>query len=302
VIILSNELLFSNDTEVDNKRQNRATWKVMIVDDEQSIHDVTKLALKKFEFENKKISFLHAYTGKEAQQLIIENPDTALILLDVVMEEDDAGLTTVRYIRDEVKNTFVRIILRTGQPGSAPEETIIRDYDINDYKDKTELTVQKLKTVLYSSLRSYRDLLALEKNRVGLNKVIQATSSLFESNQFDQFVSGLLIQLSAVIGNNNDSLIASKEEGVLLAGCSFDSTSEHCPTVINGTGRFLDAVGKPIDEVLRNGDLQLINKAIEGKKIHSMSKVLFFTLEIKQAIMVLFIYPVVESSMLIASV
>ncbi len=262
---MNDDLLFSNDTAVENKRQTRDAWKVMIVDDEQSIHDVTKLALKKFEFEGKKINFLHAFSGEEAKQLIADNPDTALILLDVVMEEDDSGLAAARYIRDELKNTFVRIILRTGQPGSAPEETIIRDYDINDYKDKTELTVQKLKTVLYSSLRSYRDLLALEKNRVGLSKVIEATSSLFESNQFDQFVSGLLIQLSAVIGNKNDSLIASEDDSVLLAGCSGD-TVESSPKIINGTGRFLKSVGKSIDQVLRNGDLELITEAIDTKE------------------------------------
>ncbi len=264
---MSGDLLFSNDSSADNKRQSRDTWKVMIVDDEESIHDATKLALKKFEFEDKKIQFLHAYTGAQAQQMMKDHPDTALMLLDVVMEDDDAGLTTARYIRDELKNTFVRIILRTGQPGSAPEETIIRDYDINDYKDKTELTVQKLKTVLYSSLRSYRDLLALEKNRVGLNKVIDATSSLFQINQFDQFVSGLLIQLSAVIGNTHDSLIASDDDSVLLAGCEDEATehTEKYPKIINGTGRFLDSRGKRIDEVLRNGDLEIILQAIAAK-------------------------------------
>lgn len=263
---MNDELLFSNETMANEKRQNRNGWKVMIVDDEQSIHDVTTLALKKFEFEQKKISFLHAYSGKEAQQLIQDNPDTALILLDVVMEEDDAGLTTARYIRDDLKNKFVRIILRTGQPGSAPEETIIRDYDINDYKDKTELTVQKLKTVLYSSLRSYRDLMALEKNRNGLNKVISASSSLFESNQFDQFVSGLLTQLSAMVGNKHDALIASEDDSALLAGCTLGDEELTCPKVVNGTGRFFDSVGKPIDEVLRNSDLELIDKSIKTQQ------------------------------------
>lgn len=265
-IFVTEDLLFANDTDVDNKRKTNDVWKVMIVDDEKGVHDVTSLALKKFEFENKKLSFLHAYSGAEANLLIKENPDTALILLDVVMEEDDAGLTTARYIRDTLKNAFVRIILRTGQPGSAPEETIIRNYDINDYKDKTELTVQKLKTVLYSSLRSYRDLIALEKNRVGLSKVIDATSSLFESNQFEQFVSGILLQLSAVIGNKNDSLIASEDGSVLLAGCQISTQKEKYPKVINGTGRFLESIGESIDDVLRNNDLTLIDEAMSEKR------------------------------------
>ncbi|MBL7003019.1 MAG: DUF3369 domain-containing protein [Gammaproteobacteria bacterium] len=264
---MNNDLLFQDDDIQPDLRESPLGWKVMIVDDEKSIHDVTKLALKKFEFEGRKVTFIHAYSGAEANQLIADNPDTALILLDVVMEEDDSGLSTARYIRDELKNKFVRIILRTGQPGSAPEETIIRDYDINDYKDKTELTVQKLKTVLYSSFRSYRDLLALERNRVGLCQVVEATSALFKSYKIDQFVSGLLYQLSSEVGANTSSLIASEDHSVLLAGCDIDGVgTELCPIIVNGTGRFLEAKGKKIDDVLRGNDLKIIKQSIAEKR------------------------------------
>lgn len=66
----------------------------------------------------------------------MDNPDVAVCLLDVVMETEHAGLETANAIRSMLKNTFVRIVLRTGQPGQAPEETIIAEYDINDYKEK----------------------------------------------------------------------------------------------------------------------------------------------------------------------
>jgi len=42
------------------------------------------------------------------------------VLLDVIMETDQAGLDLVEFIRDTLKNETVRIILRTGQPGQAP--------------------------------------------------------------------------------------------------------------------------------------------------------------------------------------
>jgi PAS domain S-box-containing protein len=104
-----------------------------------------------------------------------QHPDVALVLLDVVMEEDDSGLKVARFIREELCNHFVRIVLRTGQPGQAPEEDVIVGYDINDYKEKTELTSKKLFTLMYSGLRAYRDIIELERNRSYVHTLLDAT-------------------------------------------------------------------------------------------------------------------------------
>ena len=131
-------------------------WKVLIVDDEKDVHDVTILALKRLEFELRGIEFLSAYSAAEGIALLEAHPDIAVVLLDVVMEDDHAGLAMVRKIRENLKNDRVRIILRTGHPGQAPEESVTRDYDINDYREKTELTAKSLRTVLITALRSFR--------------------------------------------------------------------------------------------------------------------------------------------------
>ncbi|MDF1880871.1 response regulator, partial [Sulfurimonas sp. MAG313] len=133
-------------------------WKVLIVDDEEEVHQITRAVLSKFEFEGRGIEMISAYSGHEAIEKLKEHNNVALILLDVVMETDHAGLDAVKRIREELNNRMVRIILRTGQPGSAPEQEVIRDYDINDYKEKTELTASKLYTSVISSLRAYRDI------------------------------------------------------------------------------------------------------------------------------------------------
>lgn len=140
-------------------------WKVIVVDDEEQVHEVTRLALKNFKFADKPLEIISAYSSEEAQQLLNQNPDTAVLLLDVVMETDEAGLELVKHIRDHLHNIFVRIILRTGQPGIAPEKSVIEGYDINDYKTKTELTQQKLFSTLITAIRSYRDLLTVEESR-----------------------------------------------------------------------------------------------------------------------------------------
>ncbi len=136
------------------------SWRVLLVDDDEEIHFITKLALKDFVFDGKKLEFTSAFSGQEAKDIFTSQSEFALVLLDVVMEDDDAGLRVARFIRDELKNFSTRIILRTGQPGQAPENKIIIEYDINDYKTKTELTAQKLVSTIVTALRSYRDITA----------------------------------------------------------------------------------------------------------------------------------------------
>lgn len=145
------------------KTTQKTFWKVMVIDDNPSVHDVTKFVLENFSFEGQPLEIISAYSRKEAEQMLPEHPDTAIILLDVVMEETDSGLRLIKYIREELKNHFVRIILRTGQPGQAPEKEVIINYDINDYKAKSELTDMKLFTTIISCLRAYQQLIHVER-------------------------------------------------------------------------------------------------------------------------------------------
>ncbi|MCL2706465.1 MAG: SpoIIE family protein phosphatase [Spirochaetaceae bacterium] len=130
-------------------------WKILIVDDEPHVHQVTELVLRDFVFENKKIKFFNAYSAAEAKRVLEEINDISLAIVDVVMEEDDAGLSLVKYVRESIKDKKLRIILRTGQPGVAPEKEVIIKYDINDYKEKVELSAQKLITSVIVALRNY---------------------------------------------------------------------------------------------------------------------------------------------------
>ena len=138
-------------------------WRVLIVDDDVDVHVVTKFALSQASFQGRRLSFLHAYSGAEALALLRSTPDIAVVLLDVIMETQDAGLQVARQIREELHNSAVRIILRTGQPGQALEHRIIIDYDINDFWCKTDLTTRKLFTTVIASLRTYATLREAEQ-------------------------------------------------------------------------------------------------------------------------------------------
>ena len=161
--VATGDLVFAPDEK--KAANDHGCWNVLIVDDDKEVHDVTELALRNFSFEAKRLRFFHAYTGAEAVRVMADNPDIAVVFLDVVMESDDAGLVAANRIRTELGNKLVRIVLRTGQAGLAPAQEVIVVHEINDYKTKTELTAQKLFTTLVASLRNYRDLVAIESNR-----------------------------------------------------------------------------------------------------------------------------------------
>lgn len=174
-------------------------WKILIADDEPDVHSVTRLALRNIEYHGRKLDLISAYSASEAFEVLSQQPDIAVLLLDVVMETDDAGLRLVHRIREELGNQLCRIVLRTGQPGQAPEQEVIVSYDINDYKAKTELTTQKLFTTVISSLRAYESLYALENHRLGLHRIIKASSSLHHIQSLRDFASGLLRQINALL-------------------------------------------------------------------------------------------------------
>lgn len=192
----SQDLFFSDDaasTDFNNSREEK--WKIIIADDEEEVHNLTKMVMEDYTFDDKGVRFLSAFSGEQTLELLRENPDTALLLLDVVMEEENTGLKLVEYIRNNLKNSFVRIILRTGQPGQAPEKKVIREYDINDYKSKIELTSQKLFTAVTSSLRSYKDLRNIEKYSISLKQLVQASRQLFEIQSLGEFALTVLQQI-----------------------------------------------------------------------------------------------------------
>jgi diguanylate cyclase (GGDEF)-like protein len=174
----------SDSSEKTPDPESEGRIKVIIADDEEEVHAVTRFVLKDFRYQGKGIEFLSAYSGAEAKQLLQEHPDASLILLDIVMEQDTSGLEVTEFIRKELDNELIRIIVRTGQPGTVPEEEVIAKYDVNDYKEKTELTSKKFRTAMTMALRSHADLITLNSFRTILEHEVQVrTAELQEKNR-----------------------------------------------------------------------------------------------------------------------
>ena len=191
-------------------------WKVVIVDDDEQVHKVTEMTLKTFSFEQRKLEFIHLYSGEQTKEYFEKHNDIALVFLDVVMESDHAGLEVVKYIRETLGNHYTRIILRTGQPGSAPEEEVIRDYDIDGYKAKTKVTVNTLNHAIYIALRSYRDLVRIQNYQRGLEALIDSIANVTQIDNILELSNAVLEQMKSVLNAENTHFLVKETEAYSL--------------------------------------------------------------------------------------
>ena len=253
-------------SEIAVKKSKLPPWKVVIIDDERDVHKVTKLTLQKFSFENRNLELLSAYSAKEGLELFKNTPDIALAFVDVVMETDEAGLNLIDAIRNTLKNRTTRLVLRTGQPGQAPEEEVISRYDINDYKSKTELTSSKLKSWVYTAIRSYRDIQTIEEGKRGIEGVLQSSSSILESQSLGQFGTAVLKQTLTLLNLNNSVLYLSAQHTDLYGHTKM--------TVLGASGDLVGLSKEGVSAEIPDEIAEKVKEVLE-KKSHFQSEELF---------------------------
>ena len=231
--------LLQQDETKRNEDIGGSTLKVLIVDDEPTVHDITALVLKNFQYKNYRLELLSAYSASEAREILATQGPFALVLLDVIMETDDAGLTLARYIREELKDPMVRIILRTGQPGMVPQRQVMREYEIDDYKEKAELTSERFDATVTASIRTYLGFQSLEQSRRGLVRILDAIRDIETTEAEETIANHILDQIETVMdrtrmngtgslliaadGNSGERIIAGRGEYEALKDLGLDS-------------------------------------------------------------------------------
>lgn len=256
---MSDELVFIDETANGGGPERDMPWKVLIVDDDEGVHGATRFAIEHVRVDGRPVEIKSAYSAEEARGYLREHADTALALVDVVMENDRAGLDLVRWVREEQGNQAIRLVLRTGQPGQAPERDVVTDYDIDDYKTKSELTSQKLFTLLHASLRSYNHIRALERNLGGLRRIISASSSLYRAESMTDFASGVLEQMTALLNMAPEALYC-ETRGVAAATQGADLK------IVAASGEFAAFIGEEPSRVLPAEVNTLLDEALASKK------------------------------------
>src|SRR4051794_39679480 len=226
-------------------------WKIAVIDDDHAVHEGTRFALSDYTLNGQALEILSAYSAAEGQVLMREHPDIAAVLLDVIMEPDAAGLDLVEHIRNELKNETVRIILRTGQPGQAPERRVIVDYDINDYKAKTELTADKLFTALTAALRSHQQLERMVQTRRGLEIIIEAASTLFDFKSMQRLAEGVLTQIASLLNVDCAGILVLREP----------QNSHESFSVLAGSGCYSRFIGSDASEMIDYDLRRLVDEA-----------------------------------------
>lgn len=268
----SDRLVFSAEREPDEETRGKSPWKILIADDDPEIHAVTKLALSDLQLEGRELTFFHAYSGEQTLEILSTEKNIAMVLLDVVMEQDDSGLRAVQHIREDLGNEEIRIVLRTGQPGYAPEEAVITTYDINDYKTKTELTRNKLLTTVVSALRSYRQIRTINQSRHGLEKIIRAAANLMERHSIINFSEGVVTQLASLLGMSPEGLLCVKAEQDEL-----DSTI----IILGAAGHYASAIQQPLDSIDNQEVMAAVKRCLAAHKHVYLEQATVFYIEAK---------------------
>lgn len=235
-------------------------WRLLMVDDDAEVHASTRFALKGVQLLGRPLELISASSGQEALACLREDTDFAVLLLDVVMESQDSGLCLVRQIRDDLGLQELRIILRTGQPGYAPELEVFAQYDINDYRTKAELTRTRLLTSLCAALRAYQQIRALAASRLGLEQIVTATAELMQRHALSTFASGVLTQITG--------LFHLPLEGVVCVqrGAPFDSADSQGLFVVGAAGQLSEYFARPLAAIDATPVRQLIEHCMEARQ------------------------------------
>lgn len=204
------QIVFADEAEAEGTqrlRKSLPTWRVLLADDDEEVHHATEFALRGVQIDGRMVELLHASSALEAEGLLAQESHIAVAMLDVVMETTDAGLTLVEIIREKLGLKNLRIVLRTGQPGYAPELEVIQRYDINDYRTKSELTQIRLITALTSAIRAYAQLEQIAQTGRGMAGVSRASGQLFQVRAADEFARCLLARIAEVLGTEESGFV-----------------------------------------------------------------------------------------------
>ena len=256
----SGKIIFAPEYADNKERHNQdEKWHILVVDDDEEVHQVTRLAIGRQRILGRPLELHHVHCAAQCIEYLQSHDDTAIILLDVVMETPTSGLDCIAKIREELGLSEVRIILRTGQPGYAPEERVVRDYDINDYREKTELNQNSFRTLVTSAIRSYQQIRSINQNRLGLQKIISAGTTLLEQNTLKDFSDGVIMQIAA--------LLSLPPEGIVCSSNYSKQNGPEEPVIVGASGIYAQYIRSPLDE-LKNTKIQRLIKLCLEQKHH----------------------------------
>jgi class 3 adenylate cyclase len=234
-------------------------FSILVVDDDPEVLAITRMAIGDLRVDGRPLRIVSALSGQEARERL-KDSRFGLAILDVVMERPEAGLELAKFMRTLPEHSCTRVVLRTGQPGIAPEEDVLRAYDINDYWPKTELTAHRMRTLITGQLRSYRDMLVIERQRRDLLRVLDATQSLFRPEGSRDLIDAILQQLANLLPSPAAAL-------AFLQGDDPRSIDPATFRLLAATGPWRQHIGEPLLKVLKPSQEQAFYQAAQNGRL-----------------------------------
>ncbi|MCZ8115649.1 EAL domain-containing protein [Silanimonas sp.] len=237
-------------------------WCIVVVDDDEEVHEATRFALRHVHVHGRPLELVHLFSATEARRVLPTLDIPAVILLDVVMETENAGLDLVDFIRNDCELAATRIVLRTGQPGYAPELSVFARYDINDYFTKAELSRTRLITAITSAVKSHEQIRTIDESRRGLELIVRSSPSLLQPQGLANFAEGVLTQAKALLRAPIDGIVCAQR------GSPLDPNDNRL-YVVGAAGALAGAVWHPLSDLHAEPVVAAIARALrERRNVH----------------------------------
>lgn len=227
-------------------------WRVLVVDSHPDVHAAARAALAGQTLFDRPVEFIHASSEDEALALLLREQDVAMVLLEADTPGQDGGQCLLDYIRNSAGLRNTRIVLRTGNQGQAPGLEALLRYDINDHCTSAGLTPERLRMMVVTAVRSYRQLCAIDANRHRLELVVRSSASLLDKTDPKNFATGVLTQLAALLNLNSEDLLCAQRT---------PETGNHY-RVLAATGRFTHFVDMPLSALPEGPARRMLEQAL----------------------------------------
>lgn len=182
-------------------------FSILVVDGTSALPDLAREALTNLSVDGVGIRLIGAASAAEARQALYDHPEIAVILLELVLEHERAGLDLISHIRNDLGNQRTRIVVCTAHPDAISEEEVIGGADVSDYRAKAELSPRALRTAVTGQLRAFASLQALAAGRKGLARMLVATTGLLELRTPETLFPNILPRVVGLLGIGRHALL-----------------------------------------------------------------------------------------------
>ncbi|MBD3586887.1 EAL domain-containing protein [Salinimonas sp. HHU 13199] len=120
----------------------------------------------------------------------------------------------------------------------------MRDFDVDEYWNKVDLTEDKLRTIVSSNIRTWQSMTELNVARRGLQMIVDASKAITSRHNIDGFTKTVLAEISRLIG-------VPESGGVACAYRKAQQTPEES-VILAATGDFVRHEQRSIKELLEH--------------------------------------------------